>query len=130
MPLMRIRLELARSAEFPEGSNRHGYELVLPLDATGRLDQRAYRNAPELCTVHRFWEGEGDSIGVLRHRGNGPWLFSFDSAEVGAEPIPRLVDHSFREGDYVSVSEADGRVHTFRVVHLRPASEIAAPRNA
>jgi hypothetical protein len=28
----RIRLELARSKEFPEGSATHGYEFVAPLD--------------------------------------------------------------------------------------------------
>ena len=28
----RIRLNLARSKEFPQGSSRHGYEFVAPLD--------------------------------------------------------------------------------------------------
>jgi hypothetical protein len=28
MTLKRVRLELARNAEFPEGSSEHGYELV------------------------------------------------------------------------------------------------------
>jgi hypothetical protein len=127
MAWIRIRLELARSGEFPEGSNRHGYELLLPLDATGRLDRRTFRKSPELCTVHRFWEGEGDSTGMLRLGEDGRWLFSFDSAEPGIEAIPRLADHRFRDSEYLSICEPDGRVHTFRVVHLRPATEIAEP---
>jgi len=30
--LKRIRLELARSKEFPDGSTAHGYEFVAPVD--------------------------------------------------------------------------------------------------
>ncbi len=33
--LKRIRLNLARSKEFPSGSDEHGYEFVAPLDADG-----------------------------------------------------------------------------------------------
>ncbi len=36
--LRHIRLELARSREFPSGSPRHGYDLVAPLDAKGHID--------------------------------------------------------------------------------------------
>ena len=35
MALKRIRLELARTADFPEGSPSHGYEFVAPLDLQG-----------------------------------------------------------------------------------------------
>ena len=46
MTLKKIRLELARDRAHPEGSNRHGYEFVGPLDAEGRLD-------PVLWKKHR-----------------------------------------------------------------------------
>jgi len=52
--LKRIRLNLARSKEFPNGSARHGYEFVAPLDDTGHIDAkledppRALRRAPLL----------------------------------------------------------------------------------
>ena len=36
-----IRLNLARSKDFPGGSTRHGYEIVAPLDQDGRIDVRA-----------------------------------------------------------------------------------------
>ncbi len=36
--LKRIRLILARSKAFPEGSARHGYEFVAPLDPDGQHD--------------------------------------------------------------------------------------------
>jgi len=35
MALKRIRLELARTADFPEGSPSHGYEFVAALDPRG-----------------------------------------------------------------------------------------------
>jgi hypothetical protein len=35
--LKRIRLNLARSKEFPSGSRRYGYELVAPLDEFGHV---------------------------------------------------------------------------------------------
>ena len=38
MTLKKIRLELARDREHPEGSSRHGYEFVGPLDKEGHLD--------------------------------------------------------------------------------------------
>ena len=34
----RIRLNLARSKEFPQGSTKHGYEFVAPLDGNSHID--------------------------------------------------------------------------------------------
>lgn len=38
MTLKRLRLELARTPQFPNGSSHHGYEFTAPLDAQGHLD--------------------------------------------------------------------------------------------
>src|SRR5665811_2114752 len=38
----RIRLNLARSKEFPQGSERHGYEFVAPLDDKGHIDVKLW----------------------------------------------------------------------------------------
>src|ERR1051325_10374108 len=108
---MRIRLELARSHDFPEGSTRHGYEFTLPLSAEERLDVAAYTRNPQVCTVHRFWEGEGDETGQLIRTGRGGWAFSFRAGEEDDEPIHRLPDHVFRTGEYLSVREPDGESH-------------------
>ncbi|MBX6369498.1 MAG: hypothetical protein IRZ04_16050, partial [Rhodospirillales bacterium] len=89
MALKRVRLELARSPEFPEGSSRHGYEFVLPLTEEGKLDRAAWEKAPEVCTVHRFWEGEGDNVGTLIRTGRGRWAFSYVPGESDDEPIHR-----------------------------------------
>src|SRR4051812_14550424 len=102
---MRVRLELARSHDFPDGSNRHGYEFILPLSEDGKLDRGDYDRAPELSTVHRFWDGEGDEVGQLVHTARGRWAFSYVAGEDDDEPIHRFADHVFREGEYISVRE-------------------------
>lgn len=117
----RVRLELARSHEFPEGSPRHGYLVVLPLDARGRIDEATYRGAPELCTLHRFWEGEGDAVGQVVHRGPRRWVFAYHADRADDEPVPHLSEHVFRVGEYLAVREADGKEHALRIVSVTPA---------
>lgn len=130
MTWMRVRVELARSHDFPEGSNRHGYEFTLPLDKAGRLDIKVYDRTPELCTVHRFWEGEDDATGEIIRSGRGRWVFSYDPGEGDDEAIPRLREHVFRPGEYLAVREPDGAEQTFRVVLVEAAPGLAqkAPR--
>ena len=123
----RVRLELARSHEFPEGSARHGYVLVLPLDANGRLDDELYRKAPELCTLHRFWEGEGDAVGRLIRRGPRRWAFAYHGERDDDEPVPHLSDHVFAVGEYLAVREANRTEHVLRVVSVEPAPGLAQP---
>ena len=120
----RIRLELARSPGFPAGSARHGYVLVLPLDAAGKIDEATRRKAPELCTIHRFWEGEGDTAGQLVRAGQR-WAFSYSDGREDDEPVPHLAEHVFRVGEYLAVREAGGAEHTCRIVAVEPAPGIA-----
>jgi hypothetical protein len=40
--MRRVRLELARCHEFPEGSTAHGYALHVPLTAAGKLDRESW----------------------------------------------------------------------------------------
>ena len=128
MTLMRIRLELARSRDFPEGSPHRGYEFTLPLTAEAKLDVAAFARNPQICTVHRFWEGEDDETEQLTRTRRGGWVFSFRTGEDDDEPIHRLPDHVFRPGEYLSVREPDGQLYTFRIVSLAPAAGLAASR--
>jgi hypothetical protein len=121
----RVRIELARSPDYPDGSNRHGFEFILPLDEEGRLDRETYEHAPELCTVHRFWEGGDDSVGMIIHSGRGRWVFSYNPGDDDDEPILRFAERLFREGEYLAVREPDGAEHTFRIVLVEPAPGLA-----
>lgn len=123
----RIRLNLARSKEFPEGSSRHGYEFVAPLDAKSHIDVALWRQHRDNCRVRRFWEGEDDQIGFLVHKPGGPehgrWVFDYDrTAETDDESGYRFGAHAFTSGEYVSIRDEDGDMHTFRVVSVEPAT--------
>jgi hypothetical protein len=118
MALRRIRLELARHKDFPNGSAHHGYEIVAPLLADGHLDAQGWRNAKDKCRVRRFWNGEPDLHGFLVHRGGG-WAFDYDkSRSDDDERVFKLDRHSMAPGDYVSVTEQDGVQRTFRVARV------------
>ena len=78
MTLNKIRLELAPSHDFPEGSNERGYEFVAPLDGDGHIDAQGWRTARERCRVRRFWDGEADEQGHVVHRPGGTWVFHYD----------------------------------------------------
>jgi len=121
MPLKKIRLELARTAEFPQGAADRGYEFTAPLTDDGHLDQEGWHKAHDRCAVRRFWAAEAEEHGRLVHRGSG-WYFHYDGLEAGEdEPIFKFDRHTFRDGDYVSVTEHDGVQRPFKVVSVRPA---------
>jgi hypothetical protein len=127
MALRRVRLELARNAEFPEGSSARGYEFVAPLTADGHLDLEDWKRLRDSCTVHRFWASEDDEYGQLVHHGGERWAFRYESmaADDDEEAIFRFDHHGFVAGEYVSITEHDGVQRTFRVVSVSPAAAMA-----
>lgn len=115
MALRSIRLELARTPDHPEGSARHGYEFVAPLDKHGHLDSEGWAEFKAACTVRRFWGDSDDQHGTLLHRRDGKWVFSYAPGDDDDEPIFRLDRHAFLQGEYVSVTEHDGITRPFRI---------------
>jgi hypothetical protein len=124
MALMSIHLTLARDPHFPQGSDRHGYDFVAPLDGSGHLDPEEWRKSREKCRVRRFWEGEDDEVGHLIHTQGRTWAFHYDieGAEEDDESGYRFDSHPFKVGEYVSIREQDGETRTFRVASVRPAA--------
>ena len=118
MSFKKIRLELARTSEFPEGSARHGYEFSLPLDASGHIDVEGWRAAKDRCTVHRFWGEDDPEDGFLVHTRHRTWAFSYAPGEEDDEPFFRFEDHTLKVGEYVSLTGHDGEIHPFRVVSV------------
>jgi hypothetical protein len=126
MTLMRIRLELARTPEFPSGSPEHGYEFQAPLDANGHIDANAWKIWKTACAVTRFWGAQPVQNGMLRHVGSG-WRFDYDRGDDrDDEPFFKLDRHSLLPGNYVSITEQDGLQRPFRVVSVVPALQPAA----
>ena len=124
-PLKRIRLNIARSKEFPLGSRQHGYEFVAPLDSEGHIDARAWQTQRNLCRVVRFWDGQEDQIGILVHKPGGTeharWVFDYDrNATDDDEAGYRFGAHRFAPGEYVTIKDPD-QPRTYRVLSVENA---------
>jgi len=119
MTLKSIRLELARNPGFPEGSSAHGYDIMAPLTADGHLDRKAWERVKAQCTVRRFWAGGPELRGRLEHTAAHAWAFSYAKGEEDDEPIFRLEQHVFKPGEYVSITEHDGKRYTFKVIWVK-----------
>ncbi len=121
MTLFHVRLELARSKEFPNGSSLHGYELVAPLDAAGHLDAEIWKAKKPACTVRRFTRGAADEHGRLVHVGKG-WHFDYDAKNTDDdERVFKLDRHVIKVGEYLSITEHDGVMRTFKIASVRAA---------
>jgi hypothetical protein len=123
MTLSRIVMRLARNpgTEFADGDDHRGYSLLAPLTADGRLDEAAFRTARDACTVRRFAPDEDAQEGRLSRRGER-WFFDYDDgADADDEPVYRLGDHRFAVGEYVSVTDEDGRLLTYKVTDVAAA---------
>ncbi|MGL4496309.1 MAG: hypothetical protein ACRCXM_09200 [Beijerinckiaceae bacterium] len=125
-PLKKITLHLARTKEFPDGSMRHGYEFVAPLDAQNHIDQDVWQKHKAACTVRRFWADEAPLHGHLVHRAGGAkgatWGFDYNiRSDDDDEAGYRFGDHAFVVGEYVSVRDPEGELHTFKIVNVRAA---------
>ena len=118
MRLSKIRLELARDSEFPQGSREHGYEFVAPLNADGRIDAAQWKKQRAKCRVHRFWAGETDEHGHLVHKPGGSWAFHYEDegAVDDEESGYRFGEHMLRVGEYVSIKEHQDHMRTYKVV--------------
>ncbi len=120
--LKKIRLELARDRDFPEGSRQHGYEFAAPLDERGHIDAVEWHKQRDRCRVRRFRPGEADDIGHLVRKPGGTWAFHYDihSDEEDDETGYRFGDHAFKPGEYVSIRE-DEHLRTFKVMRVQDA---------
>ena len=115
-----IRLELARTPEFPLGSPNHGYEFVAPLTKDSYIDAEAWKEVMGRCEVTRIWGSEALQFGRLRHVGKG-WRFDYDDKDdTDDEPFFKLDRHALTPGAYVSITEHDGVQRPFKVVSVIP----------
>ncbi len=121
MTLQKVRLELARNTEFPEGSAAHGYEFNAPLDSDSHISKEVWNEHAADCVVKRFWGDEEEEHGRLIHLGDR-WMFHYTGMdEADDEPLFRMGDHVFAPGEYVSITEHDGVQRTFKVARVTPS---------
>ncbi|HEY0437359.1 MAG TPA: hypothetical protein VGC92_12000 [Phenylobacterium sp.] len=123
MTLSRIVMRLARNpgTEFAGGDDHRGYALTAPLTDDGRLDEAAYGKAKDKCVVRRFTPDDDPADGRLAKRGQR-WFFDYDEDDAADdEPLYRLGEHRFAVGEYVTVTDEDGRPLTYKVVEVQRA---------
>jgi hypothetical protein len=119
MSLSRIVMRLARNpgTEFAEGDDHRGYTLVAPLNADGKIDETAFRANKDKATVRRFAPEEDAQEGKLNRRGDR-WFFDYGEDGDGAEPLYRIGEHRFAVGEYVSITDEEGRLLTYKVTDV------------
>lgn len=121
MTLKRITLQLARNPGLPAGDPQQGYLIVAPLTDAGQLDAEAWPAQRKACRVYRFHPDPAEKAdGWLSHKGQN-WFFRYDEeAEGDDEPVFRLAAHTFREGEYVTISHPGGDAQTYKVTDVSP----------
>lgn len=119
MTLKTIRLELARTKDHPLGDPGHAYEFRAPLDNTGHLDAAVWREEKSLCVVRHFEKGVETEKGLLIRTQGGKWVFSYAPGNDDDEPIFKFSSHAFKPGEYVSITEHDGQLRTFRIAWVK-----------
>lgn len=120
MTMKRIRLELARCHDFPNGSPDRGYDFAAPLDEDGHLVPSEWHEQRNRCRVHRFWADGPNEVGHLVRKPGGAWAFHYDiHGDVDDDETGLRFDrHQFKPGEYVSIREHDDKVRTFRVMSV------------
>ncbi|MES1975565.1 MAG: hypothetical protein V4472_24165 [Pseudomonadota bacterium] len=108
-----IRLDLARTRAFPEGSRAHYLVLRVPLDPLQIVDADAVRSAPARATVVRSQPDQPETHGYLIPKAGG-WVFS-GGGRGGGEPLFHVEAHPLRVGEFVTVTEPDGAALTYEI---------------
>lgn len=112
-----IRLELARTREFPEGSPDRHYLVRLPLGAEGLIDSEQLQENPQQARVHRVWPDEPNTAGYVIPTPHG-WALSYKRGEDDDETVYHLETHPLRPGEYLTLTEPDGLRLPFRVTSV------------
>ncbi len=120
-----LRLELARTREFPNGSPNHLYLLHLPLDASGIVDEAALGREPNRALVRRSWPDEPDISGYVVRTPRG-WVLSYRPGEEDDEIVFHLETHRLVPGEYITLTDPDGDQLPFRVMSIHPLDEPSA----
>jgi len=114
-----VRLELAREPGHPAGDSLHGYDILMPLDASDLIDGETATKYRDSCRVRRFRDNEEDAIGKLLRGPGGRYRIDYDDTRSDDDEAGfRFGEEKFVVGEYVSILEDDGDMHTFIVMSV------------
>ena len=122
MSLSHIVMRMARNpdTEFADGDDHRGYTLTAPLAPNGKIDDAALKAIKGGAKVRRFAPGEDAQEGKLARKGDR-WFFDYGDQGEGDEPLYRIGEHTFAVGEYVSITDEDGRLLTYKVTEVAKA---------
>lgn len=111
-----IKLELAPTEEFPNGSPGRAFLLRLPLGRDGSIDGARLSDAPRSAFVRRFWPNEPDRSGMIFPCTSG-WTLAFSGEDAGQYCV--LEDGPVRPGNVLLVRDPSGERRPFRVLSVQ-----------
>jgi hypothetical protein len=112
-----VRLLLARERGHPQGEPDEGYDLLVPLNESGRLDPAIWKVNQAACRVRRFAGHADVGIGRVRRKPGGQWFFDYAEGQDDDELGFRLGEERFVTGEYVSIG-SKGTMHTYQVARV------------
>lgn len=112
-----VRLLRAREKTKPAGEPDEGYDLLVPLDASGYLHAEDWRTHRAFCRVRRFARGGEERVGLLQHTPDGQWFFDYEAGEDDDEIGFRLGEEQLVTGEYVSIWHDDA-MRTYQVARV------------
>jgi hypothetical protein len=115
MPMFRITLRLAGSADLPQGDLNQGYILQAPLDKNGRLDPAEWRENRDDCTAIYFDAERIGAPGRLIFLGDDWFLLAGPSGSASEFTLSRLNEVHFSPGAYVTIHTRNGPSLVYRV---------------
>jgi hypothetical protein len=129
--LKRIRLELARTHNHPNGRRDQGFIIIAPLTSKGYLAEEEWDKHCDECLVTKFEGTQEHRHGLLNHTQTGHktprvWSMNFDDTST-AEGF-RFETEQFLPGEYVSVALQDEEPQPFAIVSVTPADQPAFHR--
>lgn len=115
----RVRIALARTPQFPQGSSSHAYELIVPLAEDNRIDQAAFKAFPARASVQHVVPNRPAKRGAILLR-NGRYAFSYAPGDADDEAIYHSENHPLGIGDYVTIMEPGKEAQPYRVESVTP----------
>ncbi len=112
-----VKLLLARERGHPQGERSEGYDLLIPLDESGRLDPAIWKVNQAACRVRHFADDSDVGVGRLRRKKGGQWYFDYAEGEDDDEIGFRLGEEQFVTGEYVSIWH-DDVMRTYQVARV------------
>lgn len=118
-----VRLELARTADFPKGSASRAYILRVPLNDEGLIDAELIARTPSHATASRFWSSEPELFGRIE-RSDGQWVMRCRGQHD--DTVFRMPALALRLNNEITIEEPDGSSNPFRVASIKSAGSAVA----